>query len=46
MKVIGVDPGIRGGLAIVVMNDDEAPLLVDAIDIPIMAWVPRSASMC
>ena len=35
MKVLGVDPGIRGGLAIVLMNDDEAPLLVDAIDIPV-----------
>src|SRR5258707_104065 len=35
MKVLGVDPGIRGGLAIVVMNDDEAPQLVDALDIPV-----------
>lgn len=35
MKVLGVDPGIRGGLAILVMNDDDAPLLVDAIDIPV-----------
>src|SRR5262245_59350903 len=35
MKVLGVDPGIRGGLAIVVMNDDEPPQLAAAIDIPI-----------
>jgi crossover junction endodeoxyribonuclease RuvC len=35
MKVLGVDPGIRGGLAIVEINDGAAPQLVDAIDIPV-----------
>jgi Holliday junction resolvasome RuvABC endonuclease subunit len=35
MRVLGVDPGIRGGLAIVVCNDGAAPELVDAIDIPV-----------
>jgi crossover junction endodeoxyribonuclease RuvC len=34
MLVLGVDPGIRGGLAIVAI-DDAVPQLVDAIDIPV-----------
>jgi len=33
-RVLGVDPGIRGGLAIVEISDGAAPKLVDAIDIP------------
>jgi crossover junction endodeoxyribonuclease RuvC len=36
MKILGVDPGIRGGLAIVTMNDGAAPTLVDVIDIPVV----------
>ena len=36
MKVLGVDPGIHGGLAIVEISDGTAPQLVDAIDIPII----------
>jgi hypothetical protein len=35
MNVLGVDPGIRGGLAIVELNNGAAPQLVDAIDIPV-----------
>jgi crossover junction endodeoxyribonuclease RuvC len=35
MKIIGIDPGIHGGLAIVEINDGAAPQLIDAIDIPI-----------
>jgi len=35
VKVLGVDPGVRGGLAIVMINDGAAPQLVDAIDIPV-----------
>ena len=36
MKFLGVDPGIRGGLAIVSIDaNGVAPLLVDAIDIPV-----------
>ena len=35
MKICGIDPGIRGGLAIVLVNDGAAPRLVDAIDIPV-----------
>jgi Holliday junction resolvasome RuvABC endonuclease subunit len=36
MKLLGVDGGIRGGLAIVSINNDVAPQLVDAIDIPVI----------
>jgi Holliday junction resolvasome RuvABC endonuclease subunit len=36
VKVLGVDPGIRGGLAIVEINDGATPRLVDAIDIPVI----------
>ena len=37
MKILGVDPGIYGGLAIVVLTDGAAPaLLVDARDIPVV----------
>jgi crossover junction endodeoxyribonuclease RuvC len=35
MKVIGIDPGVRGGLAVVEINDGTAPQLVEAIDIPV-----------
>jgi crossover junction endodeoxyribonuclease RuvC len=35
MRILGVDPGIHGGLAIVAFSDDVAPQLVDAIDIPV-----------
>jgi crossover junction endodeoxyribonuclease RuvC len=34
MKVLGIDPGIAGGLAIVEINDGTAPRLVDVVDIP------------
>jgi crossover junction endodeoxyribonuclease RuvC len=34
VKVLGVDPGIHGGLAIVEINDGAAPALLEAIDIP------------
>jgi crossover junction endodeoxyribonuclease RuvC len=34
MKILGVDPGIHGGLAIVEL-DDTAPRIVDVIDIPV-----------
>jgi Holliday junction resolvasome RuvABC endonuclease subunit len=37
MNILGVDPGIRGGLAIVTISaDDAAPQLIDAIDIPVV----------
>jgi hypothetical protein len=35
MKILGIDPGIHGGLAIVMINDSAAPQLVDVIDIPV-----------
>ena len=34
MKILGVDPGVHGGLAIVEINDGTAPALLEAIDIP------------
>jgi crossover junction endodeoxyribonuclease RuvC len=34
MKYLGIDPGVRGGLAIVEIDDGAAPRLVDAVDIP------------
>jgi crossover junction endodeoxyribonuclease RuvC len=34
MKILGVDPGIHGGLAVVEINNDAAPQIVDMIDIP------------
>jgi crossover junction endodeoxyribonuclease RuvC len=37
MKILGVDPGIRGGLAIVrIEMNGAAPQLIDAIDIPVI----------
>jgi crossover junction endodeoxyribonuclease RuvC len=36
MIVAGVDPGIRGGLAIVAAEDGAAPQLVAAIDVPVI----------
>jgi crossover junction endodeoxyribonuclease RuvC len=36
MKVLGVDPGVRGGLALVEISDGVAPQLIDAIDIPVV----------
>jgi crossover junction endodeoxyribonuclease RuvC len=36
MNILGVDPGIRGGLAIVSIDaNGGAPILIDAIDIPV-----------
>jgi transcriptional accessory protein Tex/SPT6 len=37
MKILGVDPGIKGGCAVVVVNDGAAPDIVDIIDIPAVA---------
>jgi crossover junction endodeoxyribonuclease RuvC len=33
--LLGIDPGIRGGLAIVAISNGTAPQLIDAIDIPV-----------
>jgi crossover junction endodeoxyribonuclease RuvC len=35
MKILGIDPRIRGGCAIVIVSDGAAPTLIDAIDIPV-----------
>jgi crossover junction endodeoxyribonuclease RuvC len=34
IRVMGIDPGVHGGLVIVAFNDGAAPQLVAAIDIP------------
>jgi crossover junction endodeoxyribonuclease RuvC len=34
MIVLGIDPGVHGGLAIVAVDNGAAPRLVEAIDIP------------
>jgi crossover junction endodeoxyribonuclease RuvC len=34
MKVLGIDPGVRGGLALVELANSTAPQLLAAIDIP------------
>jgi Holliday junction resolvasome RuvABC endonuclease subunit len=34
MKVLGIDPGINGGAAIIEITDGAAPRLLDAIDVP------------
>jgi hypothetical protein len=34
VKILGIDPGIHGGLAVVSVENETAPALVDAIDIP------------
>jgi crossover junction endodeoxyribonuclease RuvC len=34
-RILGIDPGVRGGLAIVEINNGVAPRMIDAIDIPV-----------
>jgi Holliday junction resolvasome RuvABC endonuclease subunit len=41
MRVLGVDPGVHGGLAIVAIEDDAAPRLVEAIDVPVIGTNAR-----
>jgi len=36
MKILGIDPGIHGGLSIVEITDGAAPLLVECVDIPVI----------
>jgi crossover junction endodeoxyribonuclease RuvC len=35
VKVVGIDPGVRGGLAIISIDNGAAPRLVEAIDVPV-----------
>ena len=35
-KVLGIDPGISGGLAVIEIADRAAPVLVECIDIPVV----------
>ena len=41
MKILGVDPGIRGGLAIVLVNSGNGAQLIDAIDIPTVGMAAK-----
>jgi Holliday junction resolvasome RuvABC endonuclease subunit len=36
VRVLGIDPGISGGLAVVEITDGAAPVLVECIDIPVV----------
>ena len=36
MKVLGVDPGIHGGLAVVAIDGNAAPQVIAAIDVPLV----------
>ena len=35
MKILGIDPGVHGGLAVIDVVDGTSPQLVDAIDLPL-----------
>ena len=35
MKILGIDPGVHGGVAVVEINNGAAPQLLNAIDIPV-----------
>ena len=47
MKILGVDPGVHGGLALVEINDGTAPALLEDLDwdrgerLSIAAWQSR-----
>src|SRR5438045_2799093 len=36
MRILGIDPGVHGGLAVIEVNDGAAPVLIDAADIPVV----------
>ena len=36
MRILGVDPGVSGGLAVVEITDGAAPVLVECVDIPVV----------
>jgi crossover junction endodeoxyribonuclease RuvC len=38
MRVLGVDPGINGGLSVIEITDAAAPVLVGCIDIPVIGF--------
>ena len=41
MVILGADPGLHGGLAIVAIDNGAAPRLVEAIDIPVVGEKAR-----
>src|SRR5262249_43912889 len=36
MRILGVDPGVNGGLAVVEITDEAAPVLMECVDIPVV----------
>jgi hypothetical protein len=42
MRILGVDPGVHGGMAIVETIDGMAPQLIAAIDIPTVGIRPKN----
>jgi hypothetical protein len=45
MVVLGIDPGIQGGIAIIAIND-AVPTLVGAWDISVLVLAPKNGSTC
>ena len=41
IRLLGIDPGIRGGIAVIAIEDGAAPLLLDAIDIPVIGMTAK-----
>jgi hypothetical protein len=35
-RLLGVDPGVNGGLAVVEITDATAPVVIESIDIPVV----------
>jgi len=44
MKICGIDPGVRGGFALIEIIDSVAPQLVTVCDIPVSGTGARSGS--
>jgi hypothetical protein len=44
MKVLGIDPGIHGALALVNIIDGTASQLIDVLDVPVIGTGAKDAS--
>jgi crossover junction endodeoxyribonuclease RuvC len=42
-RIIGIDPGLTGGLAVIETADNTAPQIIDAIDIPTVGSKSKAA---
>jgi Holliday junction resolvasome RuvABC endonuclease subunit len=36
MRILGIDPGVHGGCAVIAINGDAAPSVIAAIDVPLV----------